>query len=78
MCYFINFIFQFVGQKEFLNNVAVEALIEDMPEFITLLIDNGLDLDQFVTYERLKKLYRKVRFLLTLFAIIIIIISIIN
>jgi len=49
-------------QKTFLNDVAVEALIEDMPEFITLLIDNGLDLDKFVTFERLEKLYQRVRF----------------
>jgi len=49
-------------QKAFLNDVAVEALIEDMPEFITLLIDNGLDLDKFVTSERLEKLYRRARF----------------
>jgi len=62
MSYFINFVFQFMRQKEFLNNVAVEALIEDMPEFITLLIDNGLDLDEFVTSKRLEKLYDDVRF----------------
>lgn len=51
---------QFMQEKTFLCEVAFEALVEDMPDFIGLLVDHGLDLRQFVTAERLERLYHKV------------------
>ena len=41
-------------------DVAMQALLDDMPEFMALLIDHGLDLSKFVCEERLEKLYQKV------------------
>lgn len=40
--------------------MAFEALLGDMQEFMVLFVDHGLDLREFVTEERLERLYRKV------------------
>lgn len=47
-------------ESTFLHEVALESLVEDLPEYMALLIDNGLSLREFVTEERLETLYKKV------------------
>ena len=40
--------------------MAVESLVNDLPNFMALLLEHGLDLKKFVTMERLEELYIKV------------------
>ena len=47
-------------EKTFLHQVAVEALVQDMPDFMALLLDHGLSLREFITEDHLETLYRKV------------------
>ena len=49
-----------MSDDRFLHQVAVEALMQDKPDFMALLLDHGLSLTEFVTEERLEILYLKV------------------
>jgi hypothetical protein len=57
----------FNGSKQFrpdeLSKMLETALVDDKPEFVKLLIENGTNLDSFLTYGRLYYLYnsRKVK-----------------
>lgn len=39
----------------------MDALVNNKPEFVRLLVDNGADVADFLTYGRLQQLYRSVR-----------------
>lgn len=41
----------------------MNALAEDKPEFVGLLLEHGVDLQKFLTNERLADLYSRVEFL---------------
>jgi len=38
----------------------LEALVEDMPEFVELFLEHDFDLQTFLTTECLEKVYQKV------------------
>uniref|UniRef100_A0AAY4ENB6 Transient receptor potential cation channel subfamily M member 5 n=1 Tax=Denticeps clupeoides TaxID=299321 RepID=A0AAY4ENB6_9TELE len=40
-----------------LEEVMMEALINDKPDFVRLFVDNGVNLGEFLTYGRLQELY---------------------
>ncbi|XP_056872165.1 transient receptor potential cation channel subfamily M member 5 isoform X2 [Takifugu flavidus] len=40
-----------------LEEVMMDALINDKPDFVRLFVDNGVNLGEFLTYGRLQKLY---------------------
>ncbi|XP_009633747.1 transient receptor potential cation channel subfamily M member 5 [Egretta garzetta] len=40
-----------------LEEVMMDALINDKPEFVKLFIDNGANMSEFLTYSRLQRLY---------------------
>uniref|UniRef100_A0A8C3GDQ3 Transient receptor potential cation channel subfamily M member 5 n=1 Tax=Cairina moschata TaxID=8855 RepID=A0A8C3GDQ3_CAIMO len=40
-----------------LEEVMMDALINDKPEFVKLFIDNGANISEFLTYSRLQRLY---------------------
>lgn len=40
-----------------LEEVMMDALINDKPEFVKLFIDNGANITEFLTYSRLQRLY---------------------
>ncbi|XP_020938275.1 transient receptor potential cation channel subfamily M member 5 isoform X1 [Sus scrofa] len=44
-----------------LEEVLMDALVNNKPEFVRLLVDNGADVADFLTYGRLQQLYRSVR-----------------
>lgn len=46
--------------REFFSELALQVLLDDMPELMVLFVDHGLDLAEFVTEERLCYLYEKV------------------
>ncbi len=35
----------------------MEALINDKPDFVRLFVDNGVNINEFLTYGRLQELY---------------------
>ncbi|XP_027435443.1 transient receptor potential cation channel subfamily M member 5 isoform X1 [Zalophus californianus] len=41
-----------------LEEVMMDALVSDKPEFVRLFVDNGADMGDFLTYGRLQQLYR--------------------
>ncbi|XP_057173204.1 transient receptor potential cation channel subfamily M member 5 [Ursus arctos] len=41
-----------------LEEVMMDALVSDKPEFVRLFVDNGADVGDFLTYGRLQRLYR--------------------
>ncbi|XP_064432510.1 transient receptor potential cation channel subfamily M member 5 [Mirounga angustirostris] len=41
-----------------LEEVMMDALVSDKPEFVRLFVDNGADVGDFLTYGRLQQLYR--------------------
>ncbi|XP_039980646.1 transient receptor potential cation channel subfamily M member 5 isoform X2 [Xiphias gladius] len=43
-----------------LEEVMMDALINDKPDFVRLFVDNGVNLGEFLTYGRLQELYRSV------------------
>ncbi|KAM6159459.1 transient receptor potential cation channel subfamily M member 5 [Rhynchocyon petersi] len=43
-----------------LEEVMMDALINDKPEFVRLFVDNGADVADFLTFGRLQQLYRAV------------------
>ncbi|KAM9659672.1 transient receptor potential cation channel subfamily M member 5 [Trichechus inunguis] len=43
-----------------LEEVMMDALVNDRPEFVRLFVDNGADVPDFLTYGRLQQLYRAV------------------
>uniref|UniRef100_A0A2K5W1U9 Transient receptor potential cation channel subfamily M member 5 n=1 Tax=Macaca fascicularis TaxID=9541 RepID=A0A2K5W1U9_MACFA len=43
-----------------LEEVMVDALVSNKPEFVRLFVDNGADVADFLTYGRLQQLYRSV------------------
>ncbi|XP_049748802.1 transient receptor potential cation channel subfamily M member 5 [Elephas maximus indicus] len=43
-----------------LEEVLMDALVNDKPEFVRLFVDNGADVPNFLTYGRLQQLYRAV------------------
>ncbi|KAK2519736.1 Trpm5 [Columba livia] len=40
-----------------LEEVMMDALVNDKPEFVKLFIDNGANISEFLTYSRLQRLY---------------------
>nr|7MBP_A Chain A, Transient receptor potential melastatin 5 [Danio rerio]7MBP_B Chain B, Transient receptor potential melastatin 5 [Danio rerio]7MBP_C Chain C, Transient receptor potential melastatin 5 [Danio rerio]7MBP_D Chain D, Transient receptor potential melastatin 5 [Danio rerio]7MBQ_A Chain A, Transient receptor potential melastatin 5 [Danio rerio]7MBQ_B Chain B, Transient receptor potential melastatin 5 [Danio rerio]7MBQ_C Chain C, Transient receptor potential melastatin 5 [Danio rerio]7MB len=40
-----------------LEEVMMEALVNDKPDFVRLFVDNGVNIKQFLTYGRLQELY---------------------
>lgn len=40
-----------------LEEVMMDALINDKPDFVRLFVDNGVNLGEFLTYGRLQELY---------------------
>ncbi|NXI51298.1 TRPM5 protein, partial [Chloroceryle aenea] len=40
-----------------LEEVMMDALVNDKPEFVKLFIDNGANMSEFLTYSRLQRLY---------------------
>ncbi|KFP82076.1 Transient receptor potential cation channel subfamily M member 5, partial [Apaloderma vittatum] len=40
-----------------LEEVMMDALVNDKPEFVKLFIDNGVNISEFLTYSRLQRLY---------------------
>uniref|UniRef100_A0A8C3ER56 Transient receptor potential cation channel subfamily M member 5 n=1 Tax=Corvus moneduloides TaxID=1196302 RepID=A0A8C3ER56_CORMO len=40
-----------------LEEVMMDALVNDKPEFVKLFIDNGANINEFLTYSRLQRLY---------------------
>ncbi|NXH18229.1 TRPM5 protein, partial [Bucco capensis] len=40
-----------------LEEVLMDALVNDKPEFVQLFIDNGVNISEFLTYSRLQRLY---------------------
>ncbi|XP_016367451.1 transient receptor potential cation channel subfamily M member 5 [Sinocyclocheilus rhinocerous] len=40
-----------------LEEVMMEALINDKPDFVRLFVDNGVNINEFLTYGRLQELY---------------------
>lgn len=40
-----------------LEEVMMDALVNDKPDFVRLFVDNGVNLGEFLTYGRLQKLY---------------------
>jgi hypothetical protein len=55
----------FTGEEEFkqyeLYHLMEIALIENKPEFIELLLENGLNLNSFLTFRRLIYLYNSAK-----------------
>uniref|UniRef100_A0A8C2GCN6 Transient receptor potential cation channel, subfamily M, member 5 n=1 Tax=Cyprinus carpio TaxID=7962 RepID=A0A8C2GCN6_CYPCA len=49
----------FSGDVEWsdLEEVMMEALINDKPDFVRLFVDNGVNINEFLTYGRLQELY---------------------
>ena len=45
-----------------LYNAMMEALIHDRVDFVRLLLENGVSMQQFLTIGRLEELYNTVRF----------------
>lgn len=45
-------------QSRDLEEVLLEALIGDKPEFVRLFVDQGADVADFLSYARLQQLYR--------------------
>ncbi|XP_052006330.1 transient receptor potential cation channel subfamily M member 5-like [Xyrauchen texanus] len=43
-----------------LEEVMMEALINDKPDFVRLFVDNGVNMNEFLTYGRLQELYSSV------------------
>ncbi|XP_070085138.1 transient receptor potential cation channel subfamily M member 5 isoform X2 [Equus przewalskii] len=43
-----------------LEEVMMDALVSNKPEFVRLFVDNGADVAEFLTYGRLQQLYRSV------------------
>ncbi|XP_030650049.1 transient receptor potential cation channel subfamily M member 5 [Chanos chanos] len=43
-----------------LEEVMMDALVNDKPDFVRLFVDNGVNLDEFLTYGRLQELYSSV------------------
>ncbi|XP_053416783.1 transient receptor potential cation channel subfamily M member 5 isoform X3 [Nycticebus coucang] len=43
-----------------LEEVMMDALVSNKPEFVRLFVDNGADMADFLTYGRLQQLYRSV------------------
>ncbi|XP_004713814.1 transient receptor potential cation channel subfamily M member 5 [Echinops telfairi] len=43
-----------------LEEVMMDALVNDKPDFVRLFVDNGADVADFLTYGRLQQLYRAV------------------
>ncbi|XP_062919303.1 transient receptor potential cation channel subfamily M member 5 [Mobula hypostoma] len=43
-----------------LEDVMMDALVNDKPEFVRLFIDNGMNMYDFLTYGRLQELYRSI------------------
>ncbi|XP_051998213.1 transient receptor potential cation channel subfamily M member 5-like isoform X2 [Xyrauchen texanus] len=43
-----------------LEEVMMEALINDKPDFVRLFVDNGVNMNRFLTYGRLQELYSSV------------------
>ncbi|XP_006861093.1 PREDICTED: transient receptor potential cation channel subfamily M member 5 [Chrysochloris asiatica] len=41
-----------------LEEVMMDALVNDKPEFVRLFVDNGADVADFLSYDRLQQLYR--------------------
>ncbi|NXI48431.1 TRPM5 protein, partial [Galbula dea] len=40
-----------------LEEVMMDALVNDKPEFVKLFLDNGVNISEFLTYSRLQRLY---------------------
>jgi hypothetical protein len=57
----------FNGEEEFksneLNNLMEMALLQNKPEFVELLLENGLNLKSFLTLKRLYFLYNSFKVL---------------
>ena len=47
-------------QPEDLDKAMVDALVEDKEDFVTLFLDQGMELKEFLTVENLYGLYDKV------------------
>ena len=47
-------------EKSFIYQVAMESLLCDLPEFVELLVQHGLNLKDFVTTQHLEQLYKMV------------------
>ncbi|NXK94054.1 TRPM5 protein, partial [Formicarius rufipectus] len=43
-----------------LEEMMMDALVNDKPEFVKLFIDNGVNILEFLTYSRLQELYRSI------------------
>ncbi|NXG46592.1 TRPM5 protein, partial [Psilopogon haemacephalus] len=43
-----------------LEEVMMDALVNDKPEFVKLFVDNGANISEFLTYNRLQRLYRSI------------------
>ncbi|XP_032895068.1 transient receptor potential cation channel subfamily M member 5 isoform X1 [Amblyraja radiata] len=43
-----------------LEDVMMDALVNDKPQFVRLFIDNGMNMYDFLTYGRLQELYRSI------------------
>ncbi|XP_067945054.1 transient receptor potential cation channel subfamily M member-like 2 [Watersipora subatra] len=50
---------QFMKEKTFLHKIVTEALLQNLPDFVELLLEHGLNLTTFVTRECLQSLYEK-------------------
>ncbi|XP_067935485.1 transient receptor potential cation channel subfamily M member-like 2 [Watersipora subatra] len=49
----------FMKEETFLHEITKLALLDDLPDFVELLVDSGLSLKEFVTEELLEELYKK-------------------
>ena len=65
----------FNGEEKFTSEQLFKlleiALVEDKPEFVALLIENGVFLEQFLTYGRLYYLYNSFKVIFVLFTTLI-------
>lgn len=50
-------IYIYLSQAQDLEEVTMDALVHDKPDFVRLFVDNGVNLGEFLTYGRLQELY---------------------
>ncbi|XP_067945050.1 transient receptor potential cation channel subfamily M member-like 2 [Watersipora subatra] len=50
---------QFLKEETFLHKIATDALLQNLPDFVNLLLEHGLDLKAFATSKYLKSLYEE-------------------
>jgi len=55
-----------VCQEGALDQAMMEALVSDRVEFVKLLLENGVDMQKWLTIDRLEDLYNTVHVMLTL------------